>query len=38
MDALVDVPVDSERDTEFDRAFELLLKLVDLRRADEIMP
>ena len=38
MDALDDVPVDSERDTEFDRAFELLLKLVDLRRADEIMP
>lgn len=38
MDALDDVPVDSERDTELDRAFELWLKLVDLRRADEIMP
>lgn len=38
MDALDDVPVDAERDAEFDKAFELLLKLVDLRRADEIMP
>jgi hypothetical protein len=38
MDALCDVPVNPERDAEFDKAFELLLKLVDLRRADEIMP
>lgn len=38
MDAFSDVPVDAGRDAEFDRAFELLLKLVDVRRADEIMP
>ena len=38
MDAFSDVPVDAGCDAEFDRAFELLLKLVDLRRADEIMP
>ena len=38
MDALRDVPVNVERDVEFDKAFELLLKLVDLRQADEIMP
>lgn len=38
MDGLGDVPVDEKRDSEFDQAFELLLKLVDLRRADEIMP
>lgn len=30
--------VNPERDAEFDRALELLLKLVDLRQADEIMP
>lgn len=38
MDAFHDVPADADQDAEFDRAFELLLKLVDLRRADEIMP
>ena len=38
MDAFSDVPVDTGCEAEFDRAFELLLKLVDLRRADEIMP
>ena len=38
MDAFSDVPVDAGCEAEFDRAFELLLKLVDLRRADEMMP
>ena len=38
MDAFSDVPVDAVCEAEFDRAFELLLKLVDLRRADEMMP
>ena len=38
MDAFSDVPVEAGRDAEFDRAFELLFKLVDVRRADEIMP
>jgi len=38
MDGLSDVSVSLEQNAEFDQAFELLLKLVDLRRADEIMP
>jgi hypothetical protein len=36
--AFDDVPTDPIQDSEFDQAFELLLKLVDLRRADELMP
>lgn len=38
MDAFSDVPVDVEKDFEFDQAFQLLLKLVDLRHADELQP
>jgi Transposase DDE domain len=38
MDAYSDVPVDVLGDDEFDAAFELLPRLVDLRRADELMP
>ena len=38
MDAFSDVPVDVEQDFEFDQAFQSLLKLVDLRYADELQP
>ena len=38
MDAYRDVPQDPQQDVEFDKAFELLLQLVDLRKADEMMP
>jgi hypothetical protein len=38
MNGISDVPVDAERDLEFDQAFELLLQLVDLQEADEIQP
>ena len=38
MDAFPDVPADAVLDAEFDQAFELLLKLVDLRKADELQP
>ena len=32
------VPIDAKRDAEFDRAFEVLSKLVDLRKADRLHP
>ena len=32
------VPIDAERDAKFDRAFELLSQLVDLRTADQLHP
>jgi hypothetical protein len=38
MDAMMDVRLNPEQEVEFDKACELLLKLVDLRRADEKMP
>ena len=38
MDAYSDVPVDVLGDAEFDASFELLPQLVNLRRADELMP
>jgi hypothetical protein len=38
MDAFSDVPVNDAQNTEFDQAFQLLLKLVDLRLADELQP
>ena len=38
MNVYSDVPVDVLRDAEFDAAFGLLSELVDLRRADEMMP
>jgi Transposase DDE domain len=38
MDAFSDVPVDVEQDLDFDQAFQSLLKLVDIRHADELQP
>ena len=38
MDAYSDVPVDVLGEAKFDAAFELLPRLVNLRRADEMMP
>ena len=38
MAAVNDVPLGADQDVEFDRAFELLLRLVDLRQADELQP
>ena len=32
------VPIDAKRDAEFDRAFEVLSKLIDLRKADQLHP
>jgi len=36
--AVNEVSLDAVEDVEFDRAFEFLLKLVDLRKADELQP
>lgn len=38
MDAFADVPVSVNLDLEFDQAFAMLLKLVNLRQADELQP